>query len=150
MPEAQTGSLPVLLLNGPNLNLLGEREQTIYGKQTFEAIEDELKQLARASGLELLSVQSNHEGVLIDQIQAARNTTSGLIINPGGLTHTSVSLRDALLLYSKPKFEVHLSNIYTRESFRHHSLMSGAVDGVLCGFGVEGYKMALNALLKIF
>ena len=147
MPNKE--KMPVLLLNGPNLNLLGEREQTIYGKHSLEAIEEELKQLARARGLALLSVQSNHEGVLIDQIQAARNTTSGLIINPGGLTHTSVSLRDALLLYSNPKFEVHLSNIYTRESFRHHSLMSGAVDGVLCGFGVEGYKMALTALLKI-
>lgn len=146
--DGKTGSLPILLLNGPNLNLLGEREQAIYGKQTFEAIEDGLKQLACEGGLELRSVQSNHEGVLIDEIQAARNTTSGLIINPGGLTHTSVSLRDALLLYPHPKFEVHLSNIYTRESFRHHSLISGAVDGVLCGFGAEGYKMALTALMK--
>lgn len=137
---------PILLLNGPNLNLLGEREPEIYGHCTLEEINQELTQLAEARGYQLLCFQSNHEGVLIDRIQDTRQTTSGLIINPGGLAHTSVALRDAAAAYIHPIIEVHLSNIYQREAFRHHSYLSAVVSGVICGLGGEGYRLALEAM----
>jgi 3-dehydroquinate dehydratase II len=140
-------SRTILVINGPNLNLLGEREPHIYGSRTLEDINRELTELARTSGFELICFQSNHEGLLIDQVQAMRHSTCGLIINPGGYAHTSVALRDAVSAYPHPVIEVHLSNIYQREGFRHHSYLSGVVTGLICGLGAEGYRLALSALM---
>ncbi len=138
----------ILILNGPNLNLLGQREPEIYGAQTLADINRELASLAEKSGFMLDCQQSNHEGELIDCIQAARIETVGLIINPGGYSHTSVALRDALAAYPHPIIEVHISNIYQRESFRHHSFVSGVATGVVCGLGPAGYRLALSALME--
>jgi 3-dehydroquinate dehydratase-2 len=139
----------VWILNGPNLNLLGEREPGIYGVDSLEAINQALEQTAQQLGMRLQFFQSNHEGVLIDQIQAIRHDSDGLIINPGGLTHTSVSLRDALAAYGPPVIEVHLSNIYQREEFRHHSYVSPVAQGIICGLGAQGYHLALDAMAGI-
>lgn len=136
----------ILVLNGPNLNLLGEREPEIYGRETLVYIEARLAEQARGLGMELTCQQSNHEGVLIDAIQQARRTTDGLIFNPAGLGHVSIALRDAVSAYGKPVIEVHLSNIYAREPFRHHSYLSPVVTGVICGLGSRGYDLALEAL----
>lgn len=144
------GKPPTLLvINGPNLNLLGEREPHIYGSQTLDMINAELASLAEQNGFELECYQSNHEGDLVDRVQAARNTTVGLIINPGGYGHTSVALRDALSAYLHPAIEVHLSNIYKRESFRHHSYLSAVVTGMICGLGAQGYQLALMRLVEL-
>jgi 3-dehydroquinate dehydratase-2 len=134
-------------MNGPNLNLLGEREPHIYGSRTLEDINRDLADQAKQSGFELVCVQSNHEGELIDAIQQYRHTTCGLIINPGGYSHTSIALRDAISAYPYPVIEVHLSNIYKREGFRHHSYLSAVVQGVICGLGANGYQLALSALI---
>ncbi len=141
----------LLLLNGPNLNLLGTREPQVYGSTTLAEIEHEARAQAGAAGAELLSFQSNHEGQLIDRIHAARNEgIEAIVINPGGLTHTSVALRDALAGVGIPFVEVHISNIHGREVFRHHSYLSELAAGVICGFGVDGYRHALDfALNKI-
>jgi 3-dehydroquinate dehydratase-2 len=139
---------PILLVNGPNLNLLGEREPHIYGAQTLADIELGLKQQAQQAGYELVCFQSNHEGALIDFVQQNRHESSGLIINPGGYAHTSVALRDAVSAYLRPVIEVHLSNIYKREGFRHHSYLSAVVSGLICGLGAAGYRLALDALLQ--
>lgn len=139
----------LLVINGPNLNLLGEREPHIYGSQTLEMINAELSALASENGYALTCYQSNHEGDLVDRVQAARNTTGGLIINPGGYGHTSVALRDALSAYPHPVIEVHLSNIYKREGFRHHSYLSAVVTGMICGLGADGYKLALLRLFDL-
>lgn len=139
---------PILLVNGPNLNLLGEREPHIYGAQTLAEIEQGLKSQAQQAGYELVCFQSNHEGELIDFVQQKRHASSGLIINPGGYAHTSVALRDAVSAYLHPVIEVHLSNIYKREGFRHHSYLSAVVQGLICGLGADGYRLALDALLQ--
>lgn len=139
----------ILLLNGPNLNLLGTREPGVYGSSTLADVERTATAQATAAGATISCFQSNHEGALIDRIHAARTESVDMIvINPGGLTHTSVALRDALAGVAIPFIEVHISNVHQREAFRHHSCLSGIALGVLCGFGVEGYRMALDFALK--
>ena len=136
----------ILLLNGPNLNLLGTREPRTYGSTTLADVEAGALAQAAARGAELHCFQSNHEGALIDRIHAARLDGTGfIVINPGGLTHTSVALRDALAGVAIPFFEVHISNVHKREAFRHHSFLSEIASGVIVGFGVDGYLMALSA-----
>ncbi len=139
----------LLLLNGPNLNLLGTREPATYGATTLAEIEVAAQEQAKAAGAELSFFQSNHEGVLIDRIHAARNEqVDAIIINPGGLTHTSVALRDALAAVAIPFIEVHISNVHQREAFRHHSYLSAIAKGVICGLGTEGYRLAIDFSLK--
>lgn len=140
----------ILLLNGPNLNLLGTREPEIYGHDTLADILDACAARAAALGITLEAKQSNHEGELIDWIQAARGRDHGIIINAGGLTHTSVSLRDALRDTGLPVIEVHLSNVHKRESFRHVSLISGIAEGIIIGLGAQGYVLAVEALASLF
>ena len=138
----------ILLLNGPNLNLLGTREPQIYGHDTLADVEGRAVALGAARGVPVECLQSNHEGALIDRIHAARlDGTGHIVINPGGLTHTSVALRDALAGVMIPFFEVHVSNVHKREAFRHHSYLSEIAAGVIVGFGVAGYTMALNAAI---
>ncbi|HWS63509.1 MAG TPA: type II 3-dehydroquinate dehydratase [Steroidobacteraceae bacterium] len=136
----------ILLLNGPNLNLLGSREPGIYGSTTLSSIENKLKQVARARGHELIAVQSNAEHELIDKIQGAKaDGVDFVIINPGAYTHTSIALRDAFLGVAMPFIEVHLTNIHAREEFRHHSYLSGIAVGSIIGLGAQGYELALEA-----
>ena len=139
--------LRILVLHGPNLNLLGVREPEVYGATTLAEIDARLAERAVGLSCELVSFQSNHEGALIDQIHAAREDADGLLINPGGLTHTSVALRDALAGVGLPVVEVHLSNVFARESFRHHSFVSGVALGVVSGFGEASYALGLQALV---
>ncbi len=139
----------VLVLNGPNLNMLGTREPAIYGRETLKDIERACHARARTLKLALDFRQSNHEGELVEWIQAARRTASGIVINAAALTHTSVALLDALQAAAVPTVEVHLSNIYRREPFRHHSYISQAASGVICGFGSHGYLLALEAIMHI-
>jgi 3-dehydroquinate dehydratase II len=139
----------VLVVHGPNLNLLGLREPQVYGTQTLDDITKTLAEDAERLGVTLTTVQSNHEGVLIDAIQRAFTTTDGLIINPGGLTHTSISLHDVLAAYPHPIIEVHLSNLFQREVFRHQSYVSLVATGVVCGLRGEGYRLALQGLLAL-
>jgi 3-dehydroquinate dehydratase-2 len=141
--------MQILVLHGPNLNLLGSREPGIYGTHTLEQINAELVDLAAVAGASLNTFQSNHEGALIDRVQAARTDGSDfIIINPAALTHTSVGLRDALAAVSLPFIEVHLSNIHQREAFRHHSYFSELAVGVICGLGADGYRLALDHALR--
>lgn len=138
----------VLVLHGPNLNLLGQREPEIYGSESLVDIDGRIAALAGELGLEVDCFQSNHEGALIDRIhQAFADGTAGLLINPGGFTHTSVALRDALSALSIPVVEVHLSNIHARESFRQQSYVSPVASGVVCGFGADSYLLGLRAVL---
>ncbi len=138
----------LLVLHGPNLNLLGTREPELYGTTTLEDIDRSLAARAVARGATVTSFQSNWEGALIDRIHAARQDgTQALIINPGGLTHTSISLRDALAAAALPFIEVHLSNVFSREPFRHHSYLSSIALGVISGLGARGYELALDYLL---
>ena len=140
----------ILVLHGPNLNLLGTREPQLYGHDTLAQIDTDLARIATEAGAELQSQQSNHEGVLIDRIHAARlDGTRFIIINPGGLTHTSVALRDALAGVALPFIEVHISNVHKREPFRHHSFLSEIATGVIVGLGVNGYRLALSHALML-
>ncbi len=139
----------IIILNGPNLNLLGEREQNHYGSFTLEEIEKNCNDYSSKNDINLSFFQSNIEGVLIDKIQASRNNFDGLIINAGGYTHTSVAIYDALKILKIPIIELHITNIYNREEFRHKSLISKVARGVICGFGVDGYIMSLEAIKKI-
>src|SRR4051812_1547290 len=139
----------LLLLNGPNLNLLGTREPEVYGTETLADIENAAAAQAAAAGASLSCFQSNHEGALIDRIHAARTEgVDAIVINPGGLTHTSVALRDALAGVAIPFVEVHISNIYRREAFRHHSYLSSQALGTICGLGTDGYRFAIDFALK--
>lgn len=139
----------ILLLNGPNLNLLGTREPQVYGTATLHDVETVATAQAKAAGAQLVCLQSNHEGVLIDRIHAAKQqNVDAIIINPGGLTHTSVALRDALAGVGIPFIEVHISNVHRREGFRHHSFLSEVAEGVICGLGVDGYRFAMDYVLQ--
>lgn len=138
----------ILILHGPNLNLLGQREPEIYGRDTLDDINTRISEASHKLNVGVSFRQSNHEGVLIDHIHNAMGVMQGLIINPGGLTHTSVSLRDAIAGCGLPTIEVHLSNIHAREEFRHKSLVSGVALGVICGLGARGYELALQALVQ--
>jgi len=139
----------ILVLHGPNLNLLGSREPEIYGRETLEEIDARLAERGRELGLAVHCFQSNYEGALIDQIQAAANHCAGILINPAALTHYSYALRDALVAAGLPLIEVHLSNIHARETFRRRSVISPVAGGVICGLGSEGYLMGLTALHKL-
>lgn len=137
------------VFNGPNLNLLGTREPDVYGARTLEDIEADCRAAATRLGLAVEFRQSNHEGVLVDWIQEAGRTARGIVINPGAYTHTSVALHDAIRGARIPTVEVHLSNIFAREAFRHHSYVSPVASGVICGLGPTGYVLALEALAKL-
>jgi 3-dehydroquinate dehydratase-2 len=137
----------LLLLNGPNLNLLGEREPHLYGSTTLSEVETRLTEQADKAGYTLQCSQSNHEGVLIDVIQEAKNTTQGLILNPGAYGHTSIALKDALLTYKGLIVEVHVTNVHHREAFRRHTYTSEVAQGVICGLGADGYMLALDWLI---
>ena len=140
----------IIILNGPNLNLLGEREKKQYGSFTLKDIEDNCKKYANKNNLLVSFYQSNVEGDLVTKIQESRKEFDGMIINAGGYTHTSVAIHDALKIIKIPIIELHISNIYNREEFRHKSLISKVANGVICGFGAEGYIMALNAIKNFF
>lgn len=149
VPLPSDPRMNVLVLHGPNLNLLGVREPETYGHTTLARIDEDLKQAAAAAGARLDTFQSNHEGALIDRVHAARTDgTEFIVINPGGFTHTSVALRDALAGVALPFVEVHLSNIHRREPFRHHSYFSDLAVGVICGLGAAGYRLALEYALQ--
>jgi len=138
----------IIILNGPNLNLLGEREKNQYGSFTLKDIEENCNNYASQNNIQLSFFQSNIEGELVEKIQSSRNKQDGLIINAGGYTHTSVAIHDALKILKIPIIELHISNIYNREEFRHKSLISKVSRGVICGFGADGYIMSLKAINK--
>ena len=139
----------ILVINGPNLNLLGTREKEKYGQSSLEDIRNKCEAHAKKIGIEVEFKQSNVEGEIVNFIQETRKKYNGIIINAGGYTHTSVSILDALLAVKKPPIELHITNIYKREDFRHKSLISKAADGIICGLGADGYIMALNGIKKI-
>jgi len=142
--------MSILFLNGPNLNLLGTREPHLYGHTTLAMVDDELQRIAAAAGVALSCLQSNSEATLIDRIHAARTDgTEFIVINAGGLTHTSVALRDALACVALPFIELHVTNVHKREAFRHQSLLSDIALGVICGLGVNGYRLALQHALSL-
>lgn len=143
------GQPVVVVLHGPNLNLLGSREPKVYGHTTLQEIDQGLVARGQELGLEVQTFQSNHEGALIDRIQQARGQAQGLIINAGGLTHTSVSLRDAIAAVALPTIEVHLSNLYARDEFRHHSFLAPVCLGQIAGLGPMSYRLALDALAAL-
>ncbi|MFO1185600.1 MAG: type II 3-dehydroquinate dehydratase [Bauldia sp.] len=137
---------PIFILNGPNLNMLGTREPHIYGKKTLAEIESDCREKARQVGVTIDFRQSNHEGVLVDWVQEAAAGASGIIINPGAYGHTSIALHDALKGAGKPVVEVHLSNLFAREPFRHHSMITPVAVGLICGLGARGYLLAIEAI----
>jgi 3-dehydroquinate dehydratase-2 len=139
----------VYVLNGPNLNLLGKRQPEIYGRETLADIEKELQALAKELKLEIKFAQSNREYEIIDWIHGARETAAGIAINPAAFTHTSVAILDALNAFDGPVIEIHISNVHKREAFRHHSYVSGRADGVIAGFGTQGYQLALRRLAHL-
>ena len=138
----------IIILNGPNLNLLGEREKNQYGSFTLKDIGEKCEDFARKNKINLTMYQSNIEGEIVEKIQEIRKDYDGLVINAGGYTHTSVAIHDALKILKVPIIELHISNIYNREEFRHKSLISKVAKGIICGFGAEGYIMALDAMKK--
>jgi len=140
---------PIFVLNGPNLNMLGLRQPEIYGQETLADVVAQLSGLAATLGLDIDCKQSNHEGQLVDWIQAARGAAAGIIINPGAYSHTSIAILDALNLFEGVVLEVHISNIHKREAFRHHSHVSGRAEGVIAGFGTEGYLLALRRMASV-
>lgn len=137
----------ILIINGPNLNMLGTRQPEIYGDETLADVEERLEALAESVGLEVEFFQSNHEGEIVTRIQQAREGYEGVIINAGGYTHTSVAIHDAIKMVGVPVIEVHISNIYAREQFRHHSLISPVASGIIAGLGTKGYELALKSFL---
>ena len=139
----------IIIINGPNLNLLGEREKEKYGSITLQKVEKMCFDHAKALNINLEFFQSNIEGEIVEKIQNSRNTRNGLIINAGGYTHTSVAIHDALKILNIPKVELHITNIYNREDFRHKSLISGVVNSIICGFGVNGYVMSISAIKNL-
>lgn len=139
----------IAVLHGPNLNLLGTREPEVYGADTLDSIHLGLASVAREYGVQLSAFQSNHEGELVDKIQSLRGDANGIVINPAAFTHTSVAMRDALLAVDIPFIEVHLSNVYKREAFRHHSYFSDIAHGCIVGLGSVGYEYALRSLLRL-
>ena len=139
----------ILIINGPNLNLLGEREQTQYGSRDYKYLEEICQNRAKDLNMLIEIKQSNVEGEIVNFIQNARKTHSGIIINAAGYSHTSVAIRDALSIFKKPIIEVHISNIYKREDFRHKSLISAVVTGIICGLGVNGYTLAINSMQEL-
>ena len=139
-------TMRILVVHGPNLNLLGSREPGLYGSDTLAAIDAELAQRAQGLGASLSSFQSNHEGALVDRIQQARGEVDGILINAGAYTHSSIALRDALLAVDLPFVELHLSNVHGREAFRHHSYLADKAVGVICGFGPTSYYLALEGM----
>ena len=139
----------IIIINGPNLNLLGEREQSQYGSTTFEQLKENCTKKGHEIGLNIEFAQSNIEGELVNIIQDARKKFDGMIINAAAFTHTSVAIRDALDLFKKPIIELHLSNIYKREEFRHKSMISGVVTGIICGLGINGYILAINSMQEL-
>ena len=139
----------ILIINGPNLNLLGEREQSQYGSVSFDKLKEKCLKKSKELNINLDFIQSNIEGEIVTIIQDARKKYDGMIINAAGFTHTSVSIRDALDLFKKPIIELHISNIYKREEFRHKSMISGVATGVICGLGANGYILAINAMQEL-
>ena len=138
----------IIILNGPNLNLLGEREKNQYGNFTLKDVENKCNDYANKNDIDLTMYQSNIEGELVEKIQISRNSQDGIIINAGGYTHTSVAIHDALKILKIPIIELHISNIYNREEFRHKSLISKVARGIICGFGANGYIMSIDAMKK--
>lgn len=143
------GVKPVYVLNGPNLNLLGQRQPEVYGHETLADVEAACAAVAAELGLDIRFFQSNHEGVLIDLIHEARLQASGIVINPAAFTHTSIAILDALNAFDAPVLEVHISNVHKREAFRHHSYVSTRAEGVIAGFGTEGYLLALRRMRSL-
>ena len=139
----------IIVINGPNLNLLGEREQSQYGSIKYEELKNECIKYSKDIGINVYFIQSNIEGEIVTLIQDARKKYDGLIINAAGFTHTSVAIRDALTIFKKPTIELHISNIYKREEFRHKSMISGVVTGIICGLGANGYILAINAMHEL-
>ncbi|SHJ06715.1 type II 3-dehydroquinate dehydratase [Wenxinia saemankumensis] len=139
----------ILLLNGPNLNLLGQRQPEIYGAETLADVERACTELGRELGLAVHPEQSNHEGALVDRIQQARGAEAGIVLNPGAYSHTSLAILDALNAFEGPVIEVHISNIHRREAFRHHSYVSSRADAVIAGAGTEGYLLALRRMATL-
>ena len=142
--------MKLLVINGPNLNMLGIREPDVYGRETYDSLVEKIKAYCDEKGIEVQFVQSNHEGALVDAIQGAYGCMDGIVINPAAYTHTSVALRDALAAVKIPTVEVHLSNIASRDEFRHNSLTLPVSLGVIAGFGADGYLLALRALVSHF
>ena len=136
----------IIIVNGPNLNLLGEREQSQYGSITFDQLKKKCTEHSKKIGINTGFFQSNIEGEIVNKIQDSRKSCDGIIINAGGYSHTSVAIRDALDVFKKPIIELHISNIYKREEFRHKSVISGVVTGIICGLGINGYILAINSM----
>jgi len=140
--------MKILVINGPNLNLLGVREPNVYGSLTLEDVNSRLEKLSFDAGVTLESFQSNAEHEIVSKIQSEMDVTDVIIINPGALTHTSIAIRDALLGVGIPFYEIHISNIFSREEFRHKSYFSDIAQGVICGFGTQGYELAINHIIN--
>ena len=139
----------IIIINGPNINLLGEREQSQYGSDTFDKLKEKCIKKSKELNLEIEFFQSNVEGEIVNAIQESRKKFKGIIINAAAFTHTSVAIRDALNLFKKPTIELHISNIYKREEFRHKSLISDVVTGIICGLGTSGYILAINSIYEM-